>query len=80
MLKRRYSVLKNKQNIKKWYIYFLAVLSMVGFWLTPMTGDLKVFFSGANQASYISENLVIGAYKQWELKGVFSRLLIYAFI
>ena len=71
-------MIKNRQNFMRWCVYIFTVLSLAGFLFTPMTGDLKVFFSGANQADFISKNLVVGAYQEWELKGVFSRLLIYA--
>ena len=57
---------------------FLSTIIGVGFILTPMTADIKIFMASANQATYISKNLLIGSYKVWELKSVFSRMLMYA--
>lgn len=57
-------------------LFFIFVL--MGFIVTPFTGDLKVFMASAHQSSYISDNLLEGAYKAWELKSVFSRMLMYA--
>lgn len=54
-----------------------TVLAVWNFIATPIVSDFRVFLSGANQASYINKNLIIGSYKQWELKGCLNRLLIY---
>lgn len=56
-------------------VMFLFVWA--GFIVTPMTNDLKVFMASANQSNYISKNLVVGSFKAWELKSVFSRMLMY---
>lgn len=55
----------------------VMIIVWVSFVLTPMTGDLKVFMASANQSNYISKNLIVGSFKAWELKSVFSRLLMY---
>ena len=54
----------------------LFALAWGSFVFTPVTGDLKVFLAGAHQARYISGDLIIGAFKAWELKSVASRLLM----
>lgn len=33
--------------------------------------------ASAKQSNYISSNLIIGSFKAWELKSVFSRMLMY---
>lgn len=68
--------MKNKILIVIGLLLWLTVL--LSFCLTPFTADLKVFMASANQANYISKNLIVGSYKVWELKSVFSRLLAYA--
>lgn len=67
--------IKNKTLIIA--LVLLDVISVTSFIVTPFTGDLKVFTASANQSSYISRNLIVGAYRAWELKSVFSRTLIY---
>ena len=42
-----------------------------------MAGDIKVFMASANQARYLSSDLIVGSVKVWELKSVVSRLLSY---
>ena len=75
MIKDKQGLVYNKTL--KYILYGLTIIAVMTFLFTPMTGDLKVFFGGARQAEYISDNLIVGSYKQWELKSVFSRLLIY---
>ena len=52
-------------------------VSWGSFVFTPVTGDLKVFLASAHQATYISKNLILGAFRSWELKSVVSRVLMY---
>ena len=58
-------------------LFITFMLSWASFVFTPMTGDIKVFLASANQSSYISDNLIVGAFKAWELKGVLSRTFMY---
>ena len=66
-----------KENLFKYIIILLSVIAFVGFVISPVTADIKVFSGSANQASFISSNILIGSYKAWELKGTFSRAFMY---
>lgn len=45
------------------------------FVFSSFAGDIKIFMASAHQARYLSSSLLIGAFRSWELKSVFSRLL-----
>ena len=72
-------IIKRKLNCTMLTVGLLAlfVLSWGSFIFTPMAGDIKVFMANANQAHYISNSLIIGSFKAWELKSVVSRELSY---
>lgn len=77
-----HAVIRDFLDRRRSTILFCAALgfflfSWAGFVFTPMTGDIKVFMASANQSNYISKELIIGAFKAWELKSVFSRTLMY---
>lgn len=76
-LKMKDWINSNKRNIIFAVGAVLFAFSWIGFVFTPMTGDIKVFLASANQSHYISEDLIVGAFKAWELKSVFSRTLMY---
>ncbi len=60
-------------------ILFCIMLSaIVSFVVTPITGDLEVFIAAARQAQYNHPIEFIGIIKTWELKGVGSRIFIWA--
>lgn len=52
------------------------VIAWISFVYAPFT-DAKVFMASANQSNYISKNLILGSFKAWELKSVFSRMSMY---
>ncbi len=45
------------------------------FVFSSFIGDIKIFMAAAHQARYLSGSLLVGAFRSWELKSVFSRLL-----
>ena len=55
----------------------MLCFTWAGFVFSPLTLDLKVFLASSNQSDYISKDLIVGAFKAWELKSVFSRTLMY---
>ena len=56
---------------------FFFLYTWISFILTPLAGDIKIFLASAKQASYISNDLLVGSFKVWELKSVLSRFLAY---
>ena len=56
-------------------VFFLY--TWISFIFTPLLGDIRHFLAAAKQASYISGDLIVGAFQSWELKSVLSRLLMY---
>ena len=69
--------LKTKEMFFKAGIIVLGLIVCAGFVLTPFDGNVKVFMGGAKQAAYLSDNILIGSYMEWELKGVFNRMWFY---
>ncbi|MBO4928497.1 MAG: hypothetical protein J5379_09660 [Clostridiales bacterium] len=63
------------QKVFSAVVILLMVFSLSGFIAAPLTGDVKVFMAGANQANYLSPELFVGAFRSWELKSVFARVV-----
>lgn len=59
-------------------IVLMFIVSFVTFVLSLFGWDTKVFSLSANLANYIGKNLFYDAYNEWEIKGVFNRVSIYA--
>lgn len=53
------------------------LFTWINFIFSSLIGDIKLFQASARQASYISDNLIVGSFNAWELKSVLSRLLSY---
>ena len=69
--------LKRRSTLLSFLAIGLFLFSWVNFIFTPFTGDIRVFLASANQSNFISKDLIVGAFKAWELKSVFSRTLMY---
>lgn len=69
-------VIKGKLFSRVIIVVVLAI-AWITFIMTPLTNDIKVFSASARQASFINKGLLYDAYNAWELKSVFSRVVMY---
>lgn len=74
---------KNDKKINIFNIIFICsiivflIMAFISFITVPVTGDIKVFISAANQVKYKDNNGILSIFEAWELKGIANRLLMY---